>query len=238
MFYFVFVLRYAASSCGSFMLPLHFILCFLLSLVQSSTIGVQFGSNIATVVAELTTSLLRNATNSTTIQVFPANVELNPTNIGAISVVLSFGSTSTRALVVAQSDLDVLGSEGYIIRSTSIGKVWSITHLSIITQSFDTVLLIVLLLSSYVIYCRSSTSWGMAMVSCQMCLATIRTYQMEPTTVCSGCSRHWASPSSILFASQCQTPSTSLSSQTLICIPCLYIALYHSFLPLICLINF
>lgn len=87
-------------------------------------IGVQFGTNIAPVVAGFATSLLRNATtNSATIQVFPANVQLNSTNIGSISVVLSFGLTQTRDLVIDQSDLDALGSEGYIIRSTTQDQV-------------------------------------------------------------------------------------------------------------------
>lgn len=92
--------------------------------LDGATIGVQFGTNIAAVVADFATLLLQNATtNSATIQVFPANVVLNSTTIGSISVVLSFGKTQTRDLVIDQDDLNEVGSEGYIIRSTSIDQV-------------------------------------------------------------------------------------------------------------------
>jgi hypothetical protein len=115
----------------SILLPLFLSLCILvpsttckgLQGASEITIGVQFGTNVASVVADFATSLLRNATsNSATIQVFPADVELNSTTLGSVSVVLSFGLTQTRDLVV-QGDLDALGSEGYIIRSVLLGHV-------------------------------------------------------------------------------------------------------------------
>lgn len=86
---------------------------------SSASIAVQFGDNISPVVSNFITSLLNNVTNNT-IQIYPANVFLNASSY---STVFSFGNTETRNTIVPQSELDELGSEGYIIRSIQIEGV-------------------------------------------------------------------------------------------------------------------
>jgi hypothetical protein len=97
---------------------------------DATTLGVQFGTNVAGVVADLALNLLYNATHNTTvtIKVFPANTAINASNLKPNSVVLSFGNTPTRRVLIAQTEIDDVGSEGYIIRSDEINQVLK-THL-------------------------------------------------------------------------------------------------------------
>lgn len=87
--------------------------------LASLSIAVQFGDNIAPVVAGFITSLLQNVTNDVTV--YPSNLFLNSTS--SYSTVLSFGNTATREAIIDQSVVDELGSEGYLIRSTQIEEV-------------------------------------------------------------------------------------------------------------------
>jgi hypothetical protein len=170
--------------------------------VSGPTIGVQFGTNIAAVVVNFATALLRNATsNSAIIQVFPADVELNSTNIGSVSVVLSFGLTQTRSLVINQGELDGLGSEGYIVRSAMINQVCLYYFIPNLLLKYICVLSTSDLRN---FYCRHSTLLVMATHLFQMYSITTRTYQMEHITACSECLRSLGSPSSILSALQCR----------------------------------